>query len=99
MLGEAVDQQDQRDHHRHDADHQPGEAVEPQVEAGLDPFARDRSGHAAEIGLHPRCYHDRSRCPALNARSHEAYVLEFSGGGHRLSFHVMEFSPPGVTHQ
>ena len=54
VLGEAVDEEDQRHHDRHELDHEPGEAVETLIEAGRRAVFRDRAGHAAEIGVGPR---------------------------------------------
>ncbi len=34
VLGESVDEENQRHHHGHELDHEPGEAVEALVEAG-----------------------------------------------------------------
>ena len=76
VLGEPVDEEDQRHHHRHEPDHEPGEAIEALVEAGRRPLLRDRAGHAAEIGVDSRRDHDRGRRAAFDAGPHEAYVLE-----------------------
>ena len=76
VLGEPVDEEDQGHHHRHEPDHEPGEAVEALVEAGRRPVLRDRAGHAAEIGVDPRRDHDRGRRAAFDAGPHEARVLE-----------------------
>ena len=52
-LGEPVDQEHRRHHDQHEADHQPGEAVDALVEAGLHPLSGDGVGELAEIGAAP----------------------------------------------
>ena len=76
VLGEPVDEEHQGNHHRHEPDHEPGEAVEALVEAGRRPVLRDRAGHAAEIGVDPGSDHDRGRGAAFDAGPHEARVLD-----------------------
>ena len=79
VLGEPVDEEDQRHHHGHELDHEPGEAVEALIEAGGRRLCRDRAGHAAEIGVDPGGDHDCGRRAAFDAGPHEADVLELGG--------------------
>jgi hypothetical protein len=62
---EAVDQKDQRHHHGHDPDHQPGEAVEVEVKAGLNPLAPSLGSNRVRPVCHRTfvllCYADTSQ--------------------------------------
>ena len=49
-LGQAVDDEDARHHDRHEADHQPGKAGDPLVEAGRRALPYQHPGELAEIG-------------------------------------------------
>jgi hypothetical protein len=47
VLGEPVNEEDQRHRHRHELDHEPGEAIEALIEAGRRPVFRQRARHGA----------------------------------------------------
>ena len=79
VLGEPVDEEHQRNHHRHEPDHEPGEAAEALIEAGGWRLFRDRAGHTAEIGVDPRSDHDCGGRAAFDAGSHEAGVIQLGG--------------------
>ena len=90
VLGEAVDEKDERHHHRHKLNHQPGEATEAAVEAGRRLLLGDGAGHAAEIGVDSRHHHDRGGCSALHAGAEEAGVLQLGRRTRCLRLGVVE---------
>ena len=83
MFEKAIDEEDQRDHNRHELDHQPGVALHAAVEGGIDLLAGQAAGHLSEIGLHAGGdNHGRGR-PALDAGAEEAHVRALDGGDAR----------------
>ena len=77
VLGKSIDEEDQGHHDRHELNHEPCETAQALVKACWRSFLRDGTRHGAEIGINSRNDDDRGRCAALNAGTHEAYVLEF----------------------
>ena len=92
VLGEAVDEEDQGNHDGHEADHEPGEAVEA---LGRNWWARgasgDGAGHAAEVGVDAGGDDDGGGGAAFDAGAHEADVVELSGRRCGRGLGVVEF--------
>ena len=76
VLGEPVDEEDQGHHDGHELNHEPGETAQALVKARWGSFLRDGTRHRAEIGSDSGDDNDSGRCTALDARAHEACVLE-----------------------
>ena len=55
VLAQSVDQEDRRNHHGDEADHQPGELVDALVEAGQLALPDDAGGQRSKVGLVSRC--------------------------------------------
>ena len=79
MFEEAIDDEDQRHHDRHELDHQPGEPLYAAVEGGLDLLAGEAAGHLAEVGLRAGGDNHRRGRAALDAGAEEAGVRAFDG--------------------
>ena len=79
MLGDAVDHEHQRDHHQHEANHQPGEPFDSAFEGRFDLLAGDAFSHFAEIGLRAGGHDDRRRRAAFHAGAEKAKVRMFDG--------------------
>ena len=63
----AVDQKNQRHHHQHEANHQPGEFFDPFVEGGFDLPPGETAGHFSKIGVRAGRNDDRGGRTALDA--------------------------------
>jgi hypothetical protein len=91
VFGESVDKEDKRHHDGHELEHQPSEAVDALVETGRRRVPGDGVGHTPEVGVDSRGDYDCRRRPALNARAHEAGVLEFRRRVRRLRVCILKF--------
>jgi hypothetical protein len=74
VLGQAVDQEDQRPHHRDEADHQQREAVDALVEGGRDTTAGDLVGQLTKKCLHAGAHDDAGGIATDDIGAHEADV-------------------------
>ena len=74
VLGQAVDQEDGRDHHDDEADHQPSETADALVEGGGHAPPGDLIGEPPEERMRAGAQDDAGREPADDIRSHEADV-------------------------
>ena len=77
VLGQAVDEENQRHHHQHETDHQPGVFLDPAVETRFHLLAGEAAGHLAEISLRAGRNHDRRGRAALHARAKKTDVAVF----------------------
>ena len=76
-LGEAVDEQDQRRHHQHETDQQPGHLVDPGLELRGDPVgAGDARRQGAEISSAAGGDDDRGSGAGDDIGAHEQNVVE-----------------------
>ena len=82
-LGQAVDDEDQRHHHQHEAQHQPGEPGDAAVEGRLRRLLRERLGHAAEVGVLAGGDDDGRRRAALDAGAQERDAGQLERRGRR----------------
>jgi hypothetical protein len=74
VLAQPVDQKNRRNHHRDEADHQPGELVDALVEAGQLALPDDARGQRSQVGPVPGMDDHRRRGAALHVGSQEAEV-------------------------
>ena len=74
MLAESVDQKDQRHHHGDETDHQPGELVDAQIEAGQLALPDDTGGQRSKVGPVPGVDDHGGRGSALHVGAQEAEV-------------------------
>ncbi len=79
VLGQAVDEKDQRSHHQDAADHQPGEAVDAAVEGGGNALPRDLVGELPEERVFPGAHDDADRVAADDVGAHEADIRQLEG--------------------
>jgi hypothetical protein len=89
-LRQPVDEEDEGDHDRDEADHQPGEPRHLLVEGRLDLLPHDRAGKRAEVGALARRDDEPGPRPALDAGPEEADVLEIDRGSDRRRFRSLE---------
>ncbi len=76
-FGQPIDDEHQRHHHEHEADHQPGELTDTAVETGLGRLLRDDAGHAPQVGVAPGGHDHTAGRAALDAGAKEAEVPSF----------------------
>ncbi len=76
VLVQAVDEKNHRHHHRHETQHQPGESLDPFVEARLDRLGGDAFGDSAQISLRTRFHHQTRRRAALHAGAQKTEIRE-----------------------
>ena len=79
VLGETVDEEDQRNHHQHEANHQPGELLDAAFKSSLDLPAGQTAGHFPKIRFRPGRDHDRRGGAALDAGAKKAEVGSLDG--------------------
>src|ERR1019366_6161087 len=87
VLAQPVDEEHRRNHHGDEADHQPGELVDAQVEAGQLALPDDAGGQRAKVGPVPGVDDNGGRGAALHVGAQEADVGKFQrilNGGRRL---------------
>src|SRR6516225_3489459 len=74
-LGEAIDQEHQRNQHQDEADHQPGEAVDPFLEARPHALLGDGIGKLTKIGVATGMNDLKSPCFCLRSQAETWHVL------------------------
>ena len=72
VLGEADDEEDGGDHDGHEADHQPGKALDAAVEAGEHAPAGELGGEGTEVGARAGIHHHAAGGAAHYVRALEA---------------------------
>ena len=85
VLGQSIDQKDQRSHHGDEPDHQPGEAVDASVECGGARAPGDLIGELTEKCLRAGAHDNAGGVAADDVGAHETNIRQVERVGQMLN--------------